>query len=101
MGFWASKRSLGQSGTNAGKTSPRLPKAAARSSAIPASTATASAEMTASVATAASAGSGSASSMDGAARGELRDFIKRAMEKSLIKGDTWEAVNSQEKYMFF
>ena len=27
--------------------------------------------------------------MDGAARGELRDFIKRAMEKSLVKGDTW------------
>ena len=31
----------------------------------------------------------SAASMDGAARGELRDFIKRAMDKSLVKGDTW------------
>ena len=43
--------------------------------------------MTASATLAANAGS--AASMDGAARGELRDFIKRAMEKSLIKGDTW------------
>ena len=71
-----------QSGTDAGKTSPRLPKAAARS-AITAATAT----MTASATLAANAGS--AASMDGAARGELRDFIKRAMEKSLVKGDTW------------